>query len=521
MKKIIYVCMALIMFVTVAGCNGYLSNEEKDETVVITKVPSDDVANVITVSVYNLDTFNPLATNSPSVKDAMKFIYEPLFTHDENMNIVPVLADSYSVSPDGNSVDIKLREDVLWHDGSQFTAADVNYTIKNLLSGSTTYGEAMGNISGCSVIDNYLIRINMSKATPDVASVLTFPILKNKTSMQPVDSYKPIGTGAFAYSGKISVDRYMLVASDCYYKGKAKLSGVYIDVVPDERRYHTMFDSGNIDVCSSELLKNYEHTAKANINTNEYITNELLYIGINHNSAKLSDRNVRKAISAFVDRKAIEEYTMYSGVKATDTVINPVSEYSYSPKSNLKPDSVKGSEYLKAAGWIPQVMGYSKKVGGAEQKLNMALLVNSDNQADVKIAEKVKEKLMAGGIDIQLQNLNETAYNQRINAGNYDLYIGRKKMPTAMDVSGFLGSQNRFGYANPTIDIIMSEAAKEIDKEKIKELYKQLYDVLSEDMPVVPLAYSKSVTYMSARIENVSPMGMDGFYRDLQNWSIK
>lgn len=526
MRKLTCIFMVIITLFAACGCDGNNvvsenKKEDKEKTEIITKVPSNDVTNTINVSVYDVDTFNPLVTGSMSVKEAMKFVYEPLFALDENMNLIPVLADSYSVSSDGKSIDVRLREDVLWHDGSEFGASDVSYTLKAILGGSTNCEKLLGYISGCSVVDKYVVRINMSKPTPNAAAMLTFPILKNNTSMLPDVAYKPIGTGPFAYKGKMSVDRYTLEASDNYYGGKAKLKGVYIDVVPDQRRYHTMFDSGNIDVCNVNLLEGFEYTLKANVNTNEYISDELIYIGINHSSAVLSDKNMRKALSAFIDREAMEGYALYPGVKATDTVISPLSAYSFSDDTALSMDSVKGTEYIKEAGWIPQTKGYTKKNGVIENKLSVNVLVNSDNPEDVKIAQKVKEDIVFNGINVEIQSLNESLYQQRLAAKNYDLYIGREKMLISQDVSTFLGTGNAFGYQNPTIDIIMAEAAAETDKEKISELYSQLHDVLSEDMPIVPLAYSKEVTYMSARIENVSAMGADGFYRDLQKWSIK
>ena len=188
----------------------------------------------------------------------------------------------------------------------------------------------------------------------------------------------------------------------------------------------------------------------------------------------------------------------------------------------MRVDSVAGAEYLISAGWEPQERGYTKVVSGMLKNLSLRLLVDESNQNDVKIAGKVKETLMANGIAIELQVVPEEIYSQRIASKEYDLFIGRKKMNFAQDISEFLGSgANQFGYNNVTIDVIAGEMATTTDIEALKELYIQIRDVLKEDMPCVPVAYEKLSMYMSARIENVLPLGIDGFYRDLQNWSIK
>ncbi len=525
MRKYIHLLTVVVLIISLCGCQVFdalKSGDEENKTEIVTKPQSNDVANVITVSAYDFDTFNPLTTSSQSVKDAMKFVYEPLFTLDEVLNVVPCLAESYSLSHDGKTIDVKLRQDVLWHDGSEFTAADVNYTIKKILAGNTTYQESVSNISGCFVKDNYNIQIYLKRSMPNAAAILTFPVIKNGTSMNVSTSHKPIGTGAFAYNGKVSIDRYMLLASDCYYKEKAKIGGIYIDVVPDNRRYFTMFDSGNNDVCNSELIEGYEYAAKANVNVNDCVSNELIYIGINNNSLYLSDSNVRRAVDCFIDRTAIEKNIMYSSIKAVDTFINPTSPYYCGKTGEMRVDSVAGAEHLLSAGWEPQERGYTKVVSGMLKNLSLRLLVDESNQNDVKIAEKVKETLVANGIAIQLQLVPEDMFNQRIAQKDYDLFVGREKMNFAQDISEFLGSaSNQFGYNNVTIDVITGEMATTTDSETLKELYIQLRDVLEEDMPCVPVAYEKFSMYMSARIENVLPIGIDGFYRDLQNWSIK
>ena len=528
MKKFISVLAILIVAISLCGCEvidnlkGKIFSEDEPKTNVITEEVSTDVANAIHVSVYDFDTFNPLTTNSQSVKDAMKFVYEPLFTLDEQITPVPVLADSYTIAEDGKSVTVKLKQNAAWHDGTAFTAADVRYTLNNIINGKTTYAGAVSQISECRIIDNYTISISLRHSMPNPVALFTFPIVKKNTPMEVNQRYMPIGTGPFSYYGKISIDRYMLVASDYYYMGKAKLSGVYIDVVPDNHRYFTMFNSGNSDVCNAKLISGFDYTPKANVRVNDYVSDELIYLGINHSSGDLSNSNVRRAINYFIDRTAIEEDVMYSSVKAVDTFINPMSPYYCGTTGKMRADSVQGVELLQSAGWEPESRGFSKRIAGRKQYLKLRLLVNADSESDVKIGQKVEECLIMNGIDIDIEILPYAEFIQKINSMDYDLYIGAQRMNYSQDISDFLGSAgNAFAYNNVNVDMLVTQMGITNDTQMLKVLYEQMRELLNSDMPVIPIAYKKNNIYTSARIKNVAPVGIDGYYRELWNWSIK
>lgn len=530
MKKILMLFTAAVILFLMCSCTlkDILSDKidgggSNRGTTVITEEESHDAANAINICMYDFDTFNPLMTTSPSVRDAMKFVYEPLFTLDSSLNAIPVLADSYTVSDNGKSMTIALKENVVWHDGTSFSATDVVYTINKIINSETTYNSQLPEISGCKAINSASLEIYFSHGLPNAASLLTFPIVKNNTPMDSNAAYNPIGTGPFSYYGKIGVDRYMLVASDYYYKGKAALSGVYIDTVPDNERYFTMFDSGNSDVCSGVLIENFKYTPKSNMRTNEFVSNEMIYLGINNESAYLSQKNTRQALSCFIDKRVIEENVMYSSVCAVDVPLNPKSQY-YCGNTTDKmfTDSVRGGELLEADGWLPQTKGYTKLIAGKWQSLKLRFLYNADSEKDVQIAQKIQENLNMNGIKVVMEPQPYDMFLERITARNFDIFLGTYSMNAALDVTSFLGNAaNMFGYSNITIDMIMNQMGISRGEEDVRALFEQLRDVLAEDMPMIPIAYKKDKVYTSARIKNVSDIGADAFYKDLQNWSIR
>ncbi len=527
MKKILSLFMVVTIIVSLCSCQAVEKIREKyfsyslaeNKTEIINNEHTQDVANVINVCMYDFDTFNPLMTLSQSVRDAMKFVYEPLFTLDSEFNSVNVLASEYWVNDDGKTVIVKLKDGVSWHDGSQLSAYDVSYTINCIAGGMTNY--SLDYVTSCSIVDNMRVQINFNHSLPNPTALLTFPIIKNRTSMNINPSYVPIGTGPFSYSGKVSIDRYMLLASDYYHNQKSSIGGIYIELVPDNERYFTMFNSGNADVCNGALIRDYEYTPKGSIQVNEYISNELIYLGINNKSSFLTGKNTRQALANMIDRKAIEEKVMYSTVKAVDTPINPSSPF-YMGKDEIRTDGIKAQELLQADGYVAQTKGYTKVIGGQNQQLKLVFLVNGDSEQDIKIAEKIHENLNMNGVKIVMDIQPYDVFMNRIVSGNYDIFLGAHNISANMDISNFLGGTvNYFGYENITIDMIINQMGITREDEGVRALYEQLSNVLNDDMPIIPIAFKKDKIYTSSRIKNVAPVGADVFYADLYSWSIK
>ena len=129
-KGLVAVLLAVCTVFSVTGCDTVERIKERisQETVDEEKVADEnktEVSNSLSVGLLDFDTFNPLLTKSETVKECMEFVYEPLFELNEKLQAVPILAESYTVSPDGRTIDITLKNNIQWQDGSNFNAYDV------------------------------------------------------------------------------------------------------------------------------------------------------------------------------------------------------------------------------------------------------------------------------------------------------------------------------------------------------------------------------------------------------------
>lgn len=152
------------------------------------------------------DTLNPVLTKNTYTADFLGFIYEGLTRLDKNQRAVPVLSDSWTVTPDGLIWDFHIRDGVRWQDGQAFTAEDVEFTIQTIQNNSidSVYKPLLQNIVTCVAADSSNIRIALAKPNSFLPEMMSFPILpKHQFSKKDVLSssknFSPVGTGPYSF----------------------------------------------------------------------------------------------------------------------------------------------------------------------------------------------------------------------------------------------------------------------------------------------------------------------------------
>lgn len=525
MKRILLVFSALMILATMAGCaldevinpKGTQKEENQNQSAQVSQKP-----NIINAGIYDFDTFNPLLSKSESVKEAMQLVYEPLFTVDESMRTVPVLAKSVSVQDNGRTLIITLKDNVKWHDGSAFTAKDVAYTFKVILNNQTDYKDSLYNVRDYRMLDDFLFEIKLKNSVPNYENVLTFPIVKYKTSMQINKNYIPNGTGPFSYGQKASVDEFYFGAFDYYHNGRAKTDALYITMLDNEKEYMTMLESNEIDFSSDTVINLTEYMPKGNIKLYNYIKNELVIMGFNLNSTVFSSNLTRRGVSELIDKYDIVNSAIYSRGVPVDIPINPSSYLYYDTNVNFRSDELSANDFLGNDGWGIDSLGrYVKPDNNKTKILSFNILVNSDSDELMAVAENISKNLAIFNIETKIHAEPYDIYMGRINSKNYDAFIGEASLYSNNDISRLVRGDNFFGYDAKVLEGLCAQIGMTRDEEELKELYKQYGSLLLTDMPFTPLYYKKGSFISGGNvISGISPV--DKFmYRNCVNWSVR
>lgn len=528
MKKLItYILASAVAVYALGGCtmaDQIKQDYEETHTEVIEgETQQAEVSNDINIGIVDFDTLNPLLTGSPTMRESLEFIYEPLFDIDEYQRPVPVLAESYTVSPDGRTVEIQLRHGVTWQDGTAFTAADAAYTMKQIRSGVTQYTDNLANVVNYSGIDDDKLRITLGNAVPNFVTFLNFPIVKYQTDMSGKVNFIPVGTGPFGFNSQLGTGKVLFTAYEGYWGGRANIDSITVSVIPGADKYKSMFDASELDVITDSMLNLSEYTPRGSVTSNEYVTNRLTYMGFNTGNPLFAGASTRRAISKLVDKDSIVNSTLYSRCVAVDVPINPTSIFYYDTNTRFKKDELLAMSLLGDDGWGANANGdFTRMVSGEAQVLSFDILADSENSEECIVAEKIAAAVREFGIKCEVTALPYEEYKNKINSKKYDAVIEEILLTPNNDLSPLIASSgNSFGYVNPDLDTIASQLGLTTDEEEQKELYRQYGMGVTEDMPFIPLYFRKGYVLSSSKIKTELYPSVVRQYRNTALWSVK
>ncbi len=523
MKKIFATMLAAILCISLCSCSaseaisGYLAGlrSETTETEQAEEAENKtEVSNDITIGLIDFDTYNPILTKSPTVRDLCGFIFEPLFGMDSSMRTIPVLAESYKTGADGMSLTVKLKQGVLCHDGSVLIAPDVVYTVNAIKNYGNNYTNLVEPVSGVWAYDNFTVCFEFSRPVPDAVSLLLFPVIK-QGSMK-TDRFEPIGTGPFFKSGDT------LLRFTEHHDTLSVLDRVNIRSIPDKDKYVSLFNANELDITTSELIDMTTFMPKSNANVKNFVTNTMVFAGFNTKSKIFSDARTRQAVSMLIDRESVASHIYYSRAAASRYALNPDAWNSFETQHKLRPDETSAAALLSESGWETDERGMYYKSGRTATYFTVNILVNGDSTERVKIAENLAKKMNTIGMNTRVTECTSDELNARISALNYDMFIGERDLLPNNDITPFVGSSgNYFGYSNTVVDALIAQLATVQFESDIRAVSQSLYETVYTESPFSPICFLKKSVVTGAKIKYGVNPSIEGIVRESENWGVK
>ncbi len=515
MKKIRFIAAALAAMIMLPGCGGEVAeNTHKLANGDLIVLEND---NKLNLAVSSFDTFNPIMTKSPSVAEFMKVVCEPLFEYDEKGNPIEVLAKNYAVSANGMTASFDVAK-VMCHDGSTLTAADVVYTVNMIRFNDTIHADSVKYIQDIYADESGRVYISLTEPVVNFAGMLNFSIVKAGTPATADAGYIPVGTGAFKYHSKANTNQISFVANPSWHGGACGYKSLVVNFVKDSSTALHAFDSGSIDVISTELFKGVDIAPRGEFAENQYTSNALTFLGINNLSPKLSGKATRKALEMLIDREKMVSVELYSKGEPARLPINPMAWFC--PElADTNNDYTEVEALLAIDGWVKQEYGYFKEMAGVETQLSLQLLVNRDSAEKIRIANNVAASLSSFGIPTTLRETDFETYKQSVTDKSYELFIGEVITDKGM-LPDFLTASagNYFGYTNPELESVVYSMACTTDTAAILESAKRYGEIFADDMPFVPLFFRKESVIYNKNISGVAMPTIYNVYRDIDRW---
>ncbi len=540
MKLKILLLAAVILSGSLLGCNGKLELMNNDASL-------DDIEYLIieggevNLPLTPFSTLNPLMTNNTSYHYFSKLIFEGLFEFDENLKPVPRLASSFTLMDKGILLD--LRDDVYWHDGEQFTADDVVFTINvlNSYSGEGTYLNLISQALGAFMtegsmnarkLDEFKVEINFSQGFSNMREILTFPIIphhqfsdrgSNYYSLAlQMDNYTPIGTGPFKFQSYEKNKSIKLIANENYREGTPSIAVVKGKVLDDEELFLTAFEAGQIDITPTSEVDWDKYQNNPNVNISEYTSSQYEFLGFNFAKEIFQGENgskLRQAMNYGINTQEIIQKIYLGKGTRTDIPVNPSSWLKSEAAVKYSYDQDKSKEILHSLGYL-DLDADGILEDGEGNKLTLRLVTNSANLFRMRTAQMVAEDLKSVGINIILdfnQNYNEeltqeeslqewNALNNKIKSGNFDIALLGWNFSAVPEFSFLFHSSqvdkdNFIKYSNPKMDLLLQEVNNSRTEELKLENYGNLQEYFLDELPYISLFFRNRAILINSEIK--------------------
>jgi peptide/nickel transport system substrate-binding protein len=452
-------------------------------------------------------SFNPDSQVDDALYGMAPAIFNKLVTLDVNYNVIPDLAESWEVAPNGSTFIFHLVRNATWHDGYPFTSADVKWTFEAIkrYKGIAYSLLNMDNLVSIDTPDNYTVIFRYSKPFPPFISFLawygTFVLpehIYNKTIykdwMDPSIPAltKPVGTGPFRFVEYVKGDHVTFEANPNYFKGRPCIDRLIYKIVPDPTAALQSFLAGEGDV-----LNNRPPTTEIpRINSTPGVIVQMRpvpsrwYMAFNLLNPILADVKMRFAIAYAINRTELVVKAENGYGYPAEGMYTPAIQWAYNPNAKLPPyDPDKANQLLDELGYKRGPDGYRYLPNGTRLTLRLDIFTGAESEA---IATLIKEQLKNIGIDVKIEEYEIAAWEDKVvKKRDFDLAI----------LDGFQGPdpdnmRSRFGpgaylnmanYSNPEFGKLLNEAATEPDPQKRKELYWKAQEIMAQDLPYLPL----------------------------------
>jgi peptide/nickel transport system substrate-binding protein len=416
-------------------------------------------------------TLDPTAGPAQAIREVTYLnIYEGLLRIDREGKLQPLLAESWTVSPDNLVYTFKLRRGVTFHDGREFNATDVKFTFDRAMAPDSTNAQKwiFAPIASIDTPDPATVTITLKQpagnflyglAWGDAVIFSAETMANNKAS--------PVGTGPYRFQRWNRGDRVELVRNDAYWGKVPAISRATFRFIPDAQAQVSAIRSGDVDALSNLAAPESADQLKADTKLKVVVGNTegKTILGINNGKPPYSDARVRRALAHAIDRKAVIDGAMSGFGTPIGSHFSP-NHPAYVDLTGLYPyDPAKSRALLREAGFP----------NGFEATLRLPPPPYARRSGEI-----VAAMLAQVGVRVTIEPIEFAQWlDQVFRNKNYDLTIIAHTEP--LDIGIYARDDYYFLYKNPAFKGLMEKIDTTVDEAERNKLYGDAQRMLAED----------------------------------------
>lgn len=420
------------------------------------------------------DSLDPHQTVAAGTREVLFNIFEGLVKPNSDGEMIPAVAEKYTLSEDGTTYTFTLREGVKFHNGQTVTAEDVVYSINRCAAVPEGQEKplvaAFSAVKSIEALDEKTVAVTIAQRDLEFISYMTAAIIPADYENQDT---APVGTGPFKFVSRTPQQDFVMERFEDYWGAPAWLDKVTYKICENADALVMNLNGGSIDLCA-HLTSAQASQLNQNFQVLEGTMNLVQAIYLNNQAKPFDNQLVRQALCYAIDRQGIMDMVADGHGTAVGSSIYPAFTKYFLPElvDKYPHDVAKAKELLAQAGY--------------PHGFDMTISVPNNYQPHMDTAEVVAEQLREAGINVTIQPVEWSTWLDTI-------YNGRQFQATVVGVDAanmtaramlerFTSDygKNFINYNNPAYDALFQQAINAQDEATQTDLYKQMEAMLAD-----------------------------------------
>lgn len=420
------------------------------------------------------DSLDPHQTVAAGTREVLFNIFEGLVKPNSDGEMIPAVAEKYTLSEDGTTYTFTLREGVKFHNGQTVTAEDVVYSINRCAAVPEGQEKplvaAFSAVKSVEALDEKTVAVTIAQRDLEFISYMTAAIIPADYENQ---DRAPVGTGPFKFVSRTPQQDFVMERFEDYWGAPAWLDKVTYKICENADALVMNLNGGSIDLCA-HLTSAQASQLNQNFQVLEGTMNLVQAIYLNNQAKPFDNQLVRQALCYAIDRQGIMDMVADGHGTAVGSSIYPAFTKYFLPElvDKYPHDVAKAKELLAQAGY--------------PDGFDMTISVPNNYQPHMDTAEVVAEQLREAGINVTIQPVEWSTWLDTI-------YNGRQFQATVVGVDAanmtaramlerFTSDygKNFINYNNPAYDALFQQAINAQDEATQTDLYKQMEAMLAD-----------------------------------------
>lgn len=446
-------------------------------------------------------------------------IHSSLVQFDEQLGLIPDLAESWEVTSDGLSYTFKLRQGLTFHNGDTLTSADFLYTYQRTTNAdfASPHANKLALITDFTTPDDLTVSLTLSAPfAPFMAVACTrgpgralTPISKRAIDEMGDEGFglSPVGSGPFMIvPGTAEVGRGLdLQPFEAWYGGRAPLDKIEIRLVPEPSSAVSGLEAGDLDV-----IDPFPATAYEQLQSNPDITiitapsTSWRGVAMNMNRPPWDNVVARTAVAKAMDRQGFVDKAFFGLATPGIGAIAPAFGWAYIPFDQVQTTQAFNLDEAKALAEQAGIVG-AKPV------------IISSEEIGQRPTEVLRTMLVDLGLDPQVDFQQAATFNERWQSGDYDMFLHGSQVDADPDDGHWnfffsTGPWNTYGYKSEAVDALLEQSRSTADQAERARIFQELQTTLQNEMAMAFCYHPHDLIALHKDIQGWVPIPEQRYY---------